>query len=360
MLYLYKHFITALNNKPWITSLCATIYLVAGILFQYSKTPIFLLLILPLILIKRKELFVALLFFAVGFLLHRFQINSHKATKIHGTLKGVVLDCATKKSRSFPFCCTIYGQIKQQNGSYLLYTKESLNLKPGDPVVVFAVKTSNSTSGDFGRYLKKEGIVGTIFAKKPRCKIIAQHKKQHFLLFLCFLKNNILKNIKTRLSSKTFNLFSSIFLGNRNECCAKYEKQRTGFKNWGISHILARSGLHLVIFIISLSVFLSIFQLNFYIQQVFRFALVLLYYMLSWPSTSFNRAFLFFILWELLTCLGLQKNYINLLNIVCIIILISNPVLLFFIEFQLSFLLTYALAFLLEANQGSNKHPKII
>jgi hypothetical protein len=54
------------------------------------------------------------------------------------------------------------------------------------------------------------------------------------------------------MNTNTFALFSSLFLGNRTAIKQDLEEQKPLFKVWGISHFLARSGLHLLIFIMLL------------------------------------------------------------------------------------------------------------
>jgi ComEC/Rec2-related protein len=353
MAQINNKFISELSLKPWALSLLATICLILGIVLQ---SPYFIVLPLPILFIKKistKTKIIPLLFFCLGTLINRPNFPNIEIENKKGSLSGAVIDITENQMRQFIYSYKIDGLFNNQAGRYVLYAKEDLSLCCGDSVIIYSLKASKSTSEEFNKYLKKEGITDTFFSKKPRLKIY----KQGLYGLFCIshqLKTGLLRRIKQKLSPQSFCLFSSIFLGNRSECAKEYEDLRPCFKYWGLSHLLARSGLHLIIFILTMAAFLSI-ATGFYTQQITRLALVVAYYLLSWPSASFNRAFLFFMLWQLCNLLRLQKNNINLLNIVTISTLLRNPTLIFFVDFQLSFLLAYALAFLFESNSSIHK-----
>lgn len=348
-----KNLIIELNTKPWATSLITTFSLILGITrpgLYFLPLPLLALFIknFPL-----KHKFVAVIFFAIGYInqidIKTNQLSPHKPTNKLGLLSGTIVDLSFNRKRIFPFLYKINGQFQKKTGDYLLYTKKDIGMDLGQNIKIDYLKPS-TPSKEFRDYLKKEGISSTFFAGTP--KVYATHKSNKNINdSIISIKNGVMGRIKNKTSKNCFCLFASIFLGNKKCCAEEYENLKTLFKNWGLSHILARSGLHLLIFIITISSLISLFVSNFYLQQLIQIILLFVYYFLSWPSTSFNRAFIFILLWQMCNILSIQKNSLNLLNLVATITLLINPLLIFFLDFQLSFLFAYALAFLVESNQ---------
>ncbi len=158
------------------------------------------------------------------------------------------------------------------------------------------------------------------------------------------VKNNLLEKIEKRLSDKPRKLYSSIFMGKRTLLYS--DDSKNTFCYWGISHFLARSGLHMAIFA---SIIWLIFSLVPFLTHTVKNALSLimfsLYWILSWPSVSFVRS----AATAMLVCTGKsmfeKPNVIYLLTLVTMWTLTSNPFELFCIDFQLSFSLAFALIY---------------
>ena len=147
------------------------------------------------------------------------------------------------------------------------------------------------------------------------------------------------------MTIKIADLFSAIFLGKKNKT-QTYDKSKDQFKIWGISHYLARSGLHLVIFIMIWHLILCLFPIPFRWKQSILIALALIYALLSWSSVSFIRALTVFMLYKIATIFEIQMHIVHSITLACLFTLLYNPAHLFFLDFQLSFALTFALAWL--------------
>lgn len=348
-----RKFISELKSKPWCASLITTLSLILGII----APRLYFLPLLPIALfIKNFSLrhqFIAVIFFVVGCLsqinIKTSNLPPSSARTEHGLLIGTITDSSFSEKRMFPFLYKINGHFQKKKGDYLLYTKKDIAVDLGQNIKIINLKPS-IPSKEFREYLTKEGISLTFFANKPKVYATEKSNKNINNLIIA-TKSDAMGRIKSKTSKNCFCLFASIFLGNKKCCTEEYENLKTSFKNWGLSHILARSGLHLLIFIIAISSLISLLVSSFYLQQFVQLFLLFAYYVLSWPSTSFNRAFIFILLWQVCNILQIQKNGINLLNLVAAITLLTNPLLIFFLDFQLSFLFAYALAFLVESNQ---------
>lgn len=213
----------------------------------------------------------------------------------------------------------------------------------GDTVLLSKVKIPPISGDDFKRYLIKENIHATVFLKDNAYSVLF-HPSFHFGRNLHAYKHALLKNIRTKCTTTTFALFSSIFLGNRNCIKRDYQSIKEPFNHWGIIHFLARSGLHLVIIVMLLTYIFNRIPIHFFAKQILILFFILFYALLTWSSISFDRSCAT-IAWY--TFCRISLMHINTANIVLTLsclFLLCNPMLLFFLDFQLSFGLTLVLS----------------
>lgn len=199
-------------------------------------------------------------------------------------------------------------------------------------------------------YLVKNKVAGTSFKskkinilKRPICSLNR---------FIHKIKTAIRSQIKKKLSPNAFNFFTSIFLGKKDQ--EQQHLMRNPFLAWGISHYLARSGLHVAIVFFITTLFINLITITFSFKVVLVLLICLLYALLSWPSISFKRALLLIIGYQLCHLLKIPINTFHLLNLVLLLCIFSNTQLIFALDFQLTFILTYALILI---GQSRNKSP---
>ncbi len=224
-----------------------------------------------------------------------------------------------------------------------IYTQKKATFDVQDTVQIDSIQIKKPANIDFDTYLAKENISASVFI--PVCKYtLLEHPESSFLRWFFYIKQSLFNQCRKKLSHQTFALFSSVFLGNRIAGKKEMESPKESCKTWGISHYLARSGLHLVIFVFVWNLILCLFPISFYIKQFLLLMICTLYFILSWTSISFIRAFVTFIFYKICILLDIPINCFYLLTLVCFLILFFNPMQLFFLDFQLSFGLTFALA----------------
>jgi competence protein ComEC len=159
-------------------------------------------------------------------------------------------------------------------------------------------------------------------------------------------RNALLQKAEKKLSPLSFTLFASIFWGKKELNNYHMEPIKDQFKIWGILHYLARSGLHVLLFIILWNWIFSFLPFRFGIKQLLLGLIIVGYHLLSWPSISFIRSIISFVFYKICLFNDLQINILHLLALTCTLVLLVNPFQLFFLDFQLSFGLTFALAWL--------------
>ena len=224
-----------------------------------------------------------------------------------------------------------------------LYIKDKPNLLVGDIIEISNVAFKQSSNSSFNTYLAKEKISATLFLENLEYTLI-ERPDFSFSRSLFYFKESLFATLRSKINHETFQLFSSIFLGNRTAVKKQMDTTKEPFKIWGTSHYLARSGLHLVIFVIIWHFILSLLPLSYILKQLFLIMLILAYALLSWSSVSFERALLMVLIYKWCLLARSPSHYVHLVVLVTALVLCINPLQFFFLDFQLSFGLTFALA----------------
>jgi ComEC/Rec2-related protein len=265
-----------------------------------------------------------------------------------------VIDMHPVDHPRFNCCITLAtNSIKHSSTNIWSFTKYTLqvycryqkDLCVGDVIAVNNIHFKHITEKtSFNDYLTKEGIHGTLFMSDFIYTLL-EHPTKSWRRSIFQIRQHICDQLKKKMPHKTYMLFASIFLGNKY-CNKKiFERAKEHFTTWGVTHYLARSGLHMVIFVMGWHFLLSFLPLPFLFKELLIICLSISYCLLSWPSISFIRAFLAFFLYKFCLLIRQQADVLHVLTVVCLMILCFNPMQLFFLDFQLSFGLTFALAY---------------
>lgn len=206
---------------------------------------------------------------------------------------------------------------------------------------------------DYAKYLVKSGLVAHIQIK-PESVSVLKHPIRSFYRTLSELRNNILESAKKQLSPPTFALFTSIFWGKHAVDQQQLNSIREQFRPWGILHYLARAGLHVTMLILLLEKTISFLPLPFMVRTVLGAGLIGGYALISWSSISFIRALLVFFIFILCTLLWAPSQGLYRLSLACFLILLWNPFQLFFLDFQLSFLVTAVFMWMATITKAEN------
>ena len=189
--------------------------------------------------------------------------------------------------------------------------------------------------------LAKQGIVALVFtATKNQCRILEQ-AYDNVRTMIWKWREKIYKRFKQRLSINGNAYVSLLFFGNKQNTLTSTLQDK--FALWGLSHYLARSGLHIVLLIAMWFILLRLLPINIRFKSILLSLFVITYAFCSWESTSFLRAFFVFLLAQCGFLMNKQVMTLHLLTIVCMGMIIYNPFLIFYLDFQLTFGLTFGL-----------------
>lgn len=227
-----------------------------------------------------------------------------------------------------------------------IYTTKKPCLEIGDAVLYENTQIKTSPDSSYQQYLMREYAIGSCF-KVENPPILLHRPALHFGRWLYNMKHMVIQKTTQQLSQTAKDLFLSVFLGNKQDTSSDYDHTKNIFKRWGLSHYLARSGLHLVLLIIMWQALLRCIPLSFLLKEVITTIIILLYTYLSWSSISFMRAMNSFLLYKL--CFSWWRTYHNSLHLIALgtcFVLFLNPTHIWHLDFQLSFGITAALALL--------------
>ena len=224
-----------------------------------------------------------------------------------------------------------------------VYAKTATTANIGDKILFknVAIKPPSKqfTSNDLG--LAKQGIIATIFTASKYQYRILERESNSLRATIWQWRQALYNRVITNLSPLSAAYSSLLFFGNKQH--ALTSKLQDKFALWGLSHYLARSGLHIVLLIAMWFIILRLIPLNIRFKNLFLCVFIGIYALCSWESTSFLRALFVFLLAQGGLWLGREIKTLHLLTLVCMGMILYNPFLIFYLDFQLTFGLTFGL-----------------
>lgn len=313
----------------------------------FTKKLIIIILInyfLYLFFIHKKSLYLFFIqcIFALN-IYHQVQLHSYSKTKDHLKLKGIIIYIAPLKNNFYRYSIALLSSNHILNNINIISKSKHPPLK----IVYIPFYQKKTTIQKLSLLNSKKRFDNTFFSPYLfSCIVQIQHiiKPSIVLPIIKFflkikekLANYHKKNITDPLHN---NFFEGIFLGNS----ISDKSVRKIFELWGISHYLARSGLHVQIItkiITTILLFLGSNQI-----QVFFFhgLFLLIFYIISFPSISFLRSLIMFLLYGIIYFFFKVKTTgLHTISISTLIILFYNPFLFLELGTQLTFLATLLL-----------------
>ncbi len=229
------------------------------------------------------------------------------------------------------------------------YIPKRPKFKVGDFIEWPNLRFKMTKNQSYTWYLFKEGIVASTYTNNRSYKLYCRPWIS-FSRWFSETRERIRHSFSVKMSPQTYSLMSSLFLGTKS-LGKSYGHVRNQFTWWGIVHYLARSGLHVILILYTWNLLLGFLRIPYFLKQGMLVILSIIYHLLTWPSISFERALISFLLYRLCIFQNLSVKPLHVLSLTTLIILMKNPLHLFFLEFQLSFLLTFALAWFGELQQ---------
>ena len=201
------------------------------------------------------------------------------------------------------------------------------------------LKNNNPYSFNYQEYLENNNIHGLSYLYRADYTIIKRSKDLYYYLIVV-PRNWIRNRINKFYSSEYSSFLKAILLGEKSSLPPQLKQD---FASSGLSHILAVSGLHTgVIALIFLTIFQIVFR-NRTAARILTIVLLIYYMLLAHAVPSVQRAVIMISLVLLAKILQRRISTINILFAAAFIILVINPMQLFSIGFQLSFISVFAI-----------------
>lgn len=199
-------------------------------------------------------------------------------------------------------------------------------------------ESRNPGQFDFREYLTKQGITQQIIIdslEDVRCQ------GSSILSKVYSTRMGLMEVVSQKMSDTTGAWLSALVLGDDTRL---NEETVEVFQRWGLSHILAISGLHVGL-IVSLVYFLIV-KLNLVTKEKAQWIMILflpLYAMIAGGQPSVWRASMMALLFIILNKTKLKFSVTDTLSIVFLLLIIFDKYIVYHIGFQLSFIVTFGL-----------------
>lgn len=240
------------------------------------------------------------------------------------------------------------------NGRVVLYfqkDKRSLSLQNGDnilfePVLQEIENAGNPKEFDYKQYFAFHLITHQAYLKSQKWQLLSKSDDNTLFLFSQKIRNKLLNILKKYgFNGETFAVTSAITVGYVNELDAEVKK---AYSSSGAMHILSVSGLHVGVVYVVID-FLLLFMKRKKLLRILKAFIIVaflwFYALLTGMSPSVLRATAMFSFVVVGKALNRQTNIYNTLSSSAFILLIINPLMLFDVGFQLSYLAVVGIVF---------------
>lgn len=267
--------------------------------------------------------------------------------KHKGIFYAHVLDAEYKRYNT-----TAILQCTGKSGTFTAYSifNTHYRLHTGDTLAFNATIYPTRSNEDVDNlYLARKGISAVFYLNQDAiilhtfAPIRYQEKIQTYIKHILY----------TTYSNDAASLFAALYLGNRDYI---HPHVQFKFKEAGVLHVLAASGLHVGIIIFGIMALCRVLSAPKNISIVFATLCVCAYLFISDQPVSLVRASLMCVAGALSIVFNVQKHSINILCITACIILCLYPYELFSAGFQLSFLATAGILLLYTSYLKGLKH----
>ncbi len=221
--------------------------------------------------------------------------------------------------------------------SYAVQRTEN-RFEVGDTILVTSFL--RSISGGYGRYMEARGVYGQFYLYNWE---ILSHSDLVGVSSTQQLKDNR-QELADRLyefdtlRSKAASLMAAMTLGDRSRLSSDMVQE---YRDSGVAHLLAISGLHVGIVLIFLNLVFSIFKVFGRVGWTIYSILIILmlwgYALFVGAAPSILRAVIMFSLYQVALIFRRDGTSINVLLASAMVILMCNPLMLYDVGFQLSY-----------------------
>ena len=326
------------------------------ILLCNSSKYIHIIIILSLALYIRKQPFLLMVVFAYLCILSRKQKSLVVLSLIVVLLVGLRVWLFDQKvNEEFPIIAEVLEVnenhiLVKSKYRYIVYTEEVNNFYPGMNILIEGqyqvIDEMNIGHGfSYKEYLKSQNIQAVIYPKE--LTILSYQKNLNYIPYKISLW------IEDHFSIKSIEYIKLFILGNKANLDEDVYNQS---KSIGISHLYAVSGMHLGMILLIMNYILSLFYMKRNTHVLILMISLFLYNLITGFSISIIRASLLYLSIFIFKKSRFPLSKTDYLSIIFLLLILYNPYMIFYVGFQLSFLMTYVIILI---SQSISKYSKI-
>lgn len=275
------------------------------------------------------------------------------------TFTGQILDIPEEKDNTWQtiiktnqiYRDSLWHREKIKMLAYLEKNGPTLPVKPGDKILFSAYANPIRNQGNPGefnykKYMAIQGVHYQVYLDKASWKKSRVKAPVSVIALSNRLRMHLLNQLKEAgIDEEEYAIASALLLGYKDFLTPEVKDR---FSSSGAMHILAVSGLHVgIIYLILHYVlfFLERYQYGKTIKVLLILIILIGYAFLTGLSPSVSRATLMFSVIAIGQVLRRYSSVYNSLAFSAFVLLVINPLLLFSISFQLSYLAVYSIVF---------------
>ncbi len=337
-------FLKKLENKLWNKPYCNDLHFfmfAVALLFLSMKYNFFFVLLIPyMIFILKKTRYFVPIFLLLMVTFCSYELQKYKLNDLSDGVYEDRFRVIETNDKSV---------VLKGNTKIVVFNKEN-NLKAGD-IIHAKIKIS---SLDLPSYATDFNQKEYYFSKKITNKgKILEYEKVGEYWNIARIKDKVLRIYETKLGSKTFRYVKTIFFG-ITDLDTSVKKS---YSSLYISHLLAISGMHIMLYY---SILLWFFQKFLKVRgEKITLFLLGIYLIFLGCKISAIRAYLFLILHYLNQKGTIKYTKLDILSLSFLWIGICFPLQVYQMGFMLSFIVSFVLVFMEDYNTGKCKVSKI-
>lgn len=279
----------------------------------------------------------------------RQQISAFTFPEVSESYTAIIIDLPQKKARSYAYKV----RLKDSGKVIICYFSDdniSENLKVGDTFTFFSQVQPFKSRGNldefnYARYMYNKGYSGMTFVRPDRWEKEEASSNNLFIKAAQCRQYILIMYESLDLTIDEYAMLSALTLGYTD---ALSDEVVESFRATGVAHILAVSGMHvMIIFIVitSLLGFVSQHSKYYWIKQVIIILSLWTYvFVIGFPPSALRACIMLTVF--CVASIGKVRSYsYNTLFVTAFLMLVWNPLWLFDIGFQLSFLAVLSMLF---------------
>lgn len=270
---------------------------------------------------------------------------NHKLELGQTTVNGIVKNIKIK----IKYQDTLYQILLKtpEKKIYQAYTPIN-SIKIGDHIQISGELQKVNSKGvpgafNYEKYLLSKGIFGNFNRKKCQIKILETSNNLWLNKYASVISHKIKLSIDNTFNGGYAGILEALFLGIKTDLPTNFSEN---FRKAGLFHVLAISGFHVGLISIVIMMFLKYIRFSANTARIISVIILFIYIPVSNSSESVQRAVIMFSVFNLAQFFKRPAQSLNNLGIAGTIILLLQPLSVFSIGFQLSFIASSSIIYL--------------